>query len=60
MCVCALMGGEVSGKEFKEIILVIRARCTLVTPDVAAGVVVDVPCVLTHLSFLLLSASGCM
>jgi len=50
----------VSGNEFKEIILVIRARPTLVAPAVAAGVVAEVPFVLTHLPFLVLSASGCM
>jgi len=60
VCACVLMGGGVSGNEFKEIIIVICARLTLVAPAIAAGVVAGVSCLLMHLPFLLLSASGCM
>ena len=38
-----------SGNEFKEIIIVMCARRTVVTPAVAAGVVAEVPCLLTHI-----------
>jgi len=42
------------------IIIVICAHPTLVAPAIAAGVVAEVSCLLTHLPFLLLSANGSM
>ena len=66
ICVCVCMDGERSVTQRIQRNC-LSPTCTphtrytgCCTPAVVAGVVAEVPCVLTHMPFLVLSASGCM